>query len=193
MRVIAGAAKGRRLAAPRGMDVRPTADRVKESLFNILPRDWSGSTVLDLFSGSGNLAIEALSRGAAHALLIDVSARAAAVIRENLRRSGMEGRAQLWIAPVARTLKSLGGRGKKFTIIFLDPPYATGLTGQSLQLIARYDLLEQHGTIAVEHSNRESVDPFYGGLELHDQRQYGDTLLSFYQHTDKPPARKGPL
>lgn len=193
MRVIAGAAKGRRLVAPRGMDVRPTADRVKESLFNILARDWSGATVLDLFSGTGNLAIEALSRGAEHALLIDASARAATAIRENLRRLGMEGRSEVRIAPVARSLKSLGARGQKFMIIFLDPPYATGLAAQSLELIARYALLEQDGTVVVEHSSRESVAAICGGLELHDQRQYGDTLLSFYQHTDKPSARKGPL
>ena len=90
MRVIAGAAKGRRLVAPRGMDVRPTADRVKESLFNILPRDWSGTTVLDLFSGSGNLAIEALSRGAARVTFVDRSAGSTRLIAANLKSLGVE-------------------------------------------------------------------------------------------------------
>src|SRR5262245_65568054 len=110
MRVIGGTAKGRRLLAPKGKAVRPTASRVKESLFNILPRDFSGLSVLDLFAGTGNVSIEALSRGAERAILIDSSARSAATIKENLRRSGFAERSEVWLAPAARALRTLAKR-----------------------------------------------------------------------------------
>lgn len=181
MRVIGGAAKGRRLRAPKGQAVRPTADRVKESLFNILPRDFSGARVLDLFAGSGNLSIEALSRGAAHAVLIDFSPRSAATIKENLQRLGFAAQTEVWTAPVARSLKSLARRRDSFDYIFLDPPYDQGLAGRSLELIGRCALLRAPGTLVIEHSAREAVSPEYGPLRLHDQRRYGDTRLSFYE------------
>jgi 16S rRNA (guanine966-N2)-methyltransferase len=181
VRIIGGAAKGRRLRAPKGQAVRPTADRVKESLFNILPRDFSGARVLDLFAGTGNLSIEALSRGAAHAVLIDFSPRSAATIRENLRRLGLAAQTEIWTAPVARSLKSLARRRDSFDYIFLDPPYDQGLAGRSLELIGRCALLRAPGTLVIEHSAREAVSPEYGPLRLHDQRRYGDTRLSFYE------------
>ena len=185
MRVIGGAAKGRRLLAPKGQAVRPTADRVKESLFNILPRDLSGMKVLDLFAGTGNLSIEALSRGAAHALLIDASARSAATIKENLRRLGFEPRSKVWIAPVTRSLRSLARRREMFDYVFLDPPYDEGLATRSLEILAQCNLLRETGTVIIEHSAREPVNPVYGSLQLHDQRRYGDTLLSFYKSQAK--------
>jgi 16S rRNA (guanine966-N2)-methyltransferase len=106
MKVIGGTARGRRLKVPKGLAVRPTAARVKESLFNILPHDFSGLRVLDLYAGSGNVSIEALSRGAVEAVLVDESARSAAVIRENLTRLELLQRAQVWIIPVARALRN---------------------------------------------------------------------------------------
>ena len=190
MRVIGGVAKGRRLLAPKGQAVRPTADRVKESLFNILPRDFSGMKVLDLFAGTGNLSIEALSRGADHAVLIDSSERSAAAIRENLRRLNFAAKSDVWVAPAARSLRVLARRKDGFDIIFLDPPYDQGLAQQSLDLIARCNLLNEGGTIVVEHSGREALQRRYDSLVLHDERRYGDTLLSFYTHpanTDPAP------
>lgn len=179
MRVIGGNAKGRRLLVPKGQGVRPTAARVKESLFNILPRDFSGMRVLDLFAGTGSVSIEALSRGAHEAVLVDLSARSAAVIRENLDRLGLKERAQVWVAPVARTLKALAKRGDHYDIIFLDPPYDKGLVELSLKLIAQGNLLNSLGTVVAEHSAREVIKPRYDGLVLNDQRHYGDTRLSF--------------
>jgi 16S rRNA (guanine966-N2)-methyltransferase len=183
MRVIGGKARGRRLLAPKGQAVRPTADRVKESLFNILPRDFSGMKVLDLFAGTGNLSIEALSRGAEHALLVDASARSAAAIKENLRRLGFAANSQVWVAPAARSLRLLARRDETFDIIFLDPPYDRGLAQRALELIAQGALLGAAGIIVVEHSAREPLGKDYAGLRLHDQRCYGDTLLSFYKHS----------
>ena len=181
MRVIGGAAKGRRLRAPKGPAVRPTADRVKESLFNILPRDFSGARVLDLFAGSGNLSIEALSRGAAYAVLIDSSARSAAVIRENLQRLGFAAQTEVWMAPVARALRSLARRKEIFDYIFLDPPYDQELAGPTLEIIDQCGLLRATGTLVIEHSAREALTQAFGTLQLHDQRRYGDTRLSFYE------------
>lgn len=192
MRVIGGAAKGRRLKAPKGQAVRPTADRVKEALFNILPRDLSGARILDLFAGSGNLSIEALSRSAAHAVLIESSEQSAAIIRENLRHVGFTAQAEVWVAPVARSLRTLARRSDSFDYIFLDPPYDRELAGDSLELIARCDLLRAGGTLVIEHSARERLNEIYGRLRLHDQRRYGDTRLSFYRiSTSIDPTPEG--
>lgn len=181
MRVIGGRAKGRRVRAPKGRGVRPTAARVKESLFNILPRDLTGLVVLDLFAGSGNMSIEALSRGASEAVLIEASARSAAVIRENLIRLGLSAQARLWVAPVARSLRALAKQGATFDLVFLDPPYDRDLVGDSLKLIDSGRLLRPSGVAVAEHSAREPVQPRYGSLVLNDQRQYGDTRLSFFK------------
>jgi 16S rRNA (guanine(966)-N(2))-methyltransferase RsmD len=154
---------------------------VKESLFNILPHDFTGLHVLDLFAGSGNVSIEALSRGATQAILVDESARSAAVIRDNLRQLGLSEHAQVWIAPVARSLRKLAQSEQRFDLVFLDPPYDKGLTQSTVELIGRLDLLNPDGQVVAEHSSREVLKPVYGRLRLNDQRRYGDTLLTFFE------------
>jgi len=181
MRIIGGSARGRRLKAPKGRALRPTAARVKEALFNILPHDLSGVKVLELFAGTGNVTVEALSRGAAEAILVDASAQSAKTIRENLRRLELMDRAKVWTTPVKRALRLLGGRRETFDIIFLDPPYDQRLVETTLQMVARGGLLRQTGTLIAEHSIREEIAPRYDGLELRDQRRYGDTVLSFFK------------
>lgn len=180
MRVIGGAARGRRLKVPKGQAVRPTAARVKESLFNILPHDFSGQRVLDLFAGSGNVSIEALSRGAAKAVLVDESPRASAIIRDNLSRLGLSERAQVWTAPVFRSLRKLAKSGEIFDLVFLDPPYDRERVGATLSAIGQCHLLSRTGRVVAEHSAREPVRSRYEDLVLNDQRRYGDTLLSFF-------------
>ncbi len=184
MKVVGGAARGRKLKVPKGMSVRPTAARVKESLFNILRHDFSGLRVLDLFAGSGNLSIEALSRGAVEAVLVDESARAAAAIRENLTLLELPGRARVWVAPVARALRKLDQGGEKFDLIFLDPPYDKGLATMTLETIGKSSLLSPNGIVVVEHSGREAIKAGYGDLILNDRRRYGDTLLSFFHRQE---------
>jgi len=184
MKVIGGAARGRKLKVPKGLGVRPTAARVKESLFNILPHDFSGLRVLDLFAGSGNVSIEALSRGAVEAVLVDESARCAAAIRDNLTRLELNRRAQIWVAPVARSIRKLDRAGEKFDLIFLDPPYDKGWVSTTLEAIGRSSLLNPAGIIVVEHSGREAIKPSYGDLILNDRRRYGDTSLSFYRRQE---------
>jgi 16S rRNA (guanine966-N2)-methyltransferase len=182
MRVIGGNARGRRLKVPKGQAVRPTSDRVKEALFNILPHDLSGIRLLDLFAGTGNVSIEAISRGAAEAILIDSSIKSGKVIRENLRSVGFANRASVRIAPVSRALRLLARRGETFDMIFLDPPYQRNWVKACLEAIARGNLLRSSGTLVVEHSARERIEAEYGSLILKDQRKYGDTWLSFFEH-----------
>jgi len=191
MKVIGGAARGRKLMVPKGHAVRPTAARVKESLFNILPHDFSGLRLLDLFAGSGNVSIEALSRGAVEAVLVDESVRSAAAIRANLARLELNRRAQVWVAPVARSLRKLDKAGEKFDLIFLDPPYDKGLVTTTLEAIGRSSLLGPAGRVVVEHSGREAIKPNYGDLILNDRRRYGDTFLSFFRRleTENPAAQ----
>lgn len=188
MRIIGGNAKGRRLKVPKGQTVRPTSGRVKEALFNILPHDLSGIKLLDLFAGTGNVSIEALSRGAAEAILIDSSAESGKVIRENLRRVQFTDRTRVWIVPVSRAIRLLARRSESFDMIFLDPPYRRNWVETCLEMIARGNLLRRSGTLIVEHSTHEQPKPEYGLLMLQDQRTYGDTLLSFFKHTAKAPA-----
>jgi 16S rRNA (guanine966-N2)-methyltransferase len=180
MRVIGGNARGRRLKVPRGKTLRPTAARVKEALFNILPHDLASTRVLDLFAGTGNVTIEALSRGAAEAILVDSSPESGKAIRENLKRFQLTDRARVWIMPVARALRVLARRGETFDIVFLDPPYERKWIGSTLKIIGEERLLRATGVLVAEHSTREKVEPRYNSLALRDQRRYGSTLLSFF-------------
>jgi 16S rRNA (guanine966-N2)-methyltransferase len=185
MRVIGGQARGRRLKVPKGNDVRPTAARVKEALFNILPHDLSGIKVLDLFAGTGNLTIEALSRGAAEAILVDSSTESGEAIRENLRRFNLVDRTRVWITPVTRAARLLARRGETFDMIFLDPPYGQKLVEATLKIIAAGALLRESGVLIAEHGIRDPVGERYGSLILRDQRRYGDTVLSFFQWKER--------
>jgi 16S rRNA (guanine966-N2)-methyltransferase len=185
MRVIAGEAKGRRLKAPKGRELRPTGDRVKEALFNILPHDLSGRKVLDLFAGTGNLSIEALSRGAEEAVLVDISRDAVQVIEENLRALKFAAKSQVLTAPVFKSVRMLSRREKKFDLIFLDPPYDKELVGETLKAIAAEGLLAESGVVVAEHSVREKVQERYGALVLADRRRYGDTQLSFFGYSEE--------
>jgi 16S rRNA (guanine(966)-N(2))-methyltransferase RsmD len=181
MRIISGQAKGRRLRAPKGRELRPTADRVKEALFNILPHDLSGRKVLDLFAGTGNLSMEALSRGAAAAVLVDISRDAAEVIEENLRALKFAAKSRVLIGSVFKTVRALHRDGERFDLIFLDPPYDKELAGETLKAIAAEALLAESGVAVAEHSVREKIEERYGALVRTDQRRYGDTELSFFE------------
>ena len=180
MRIIGGIARGRRLKAPKGNAIRPTADRVREALFDILPRDLSGQRVLDLFAGSGSLSLEALSRGAASALLVDESAAAAGLMRRNLEALGFTGQARIWSKPVGQALSRLADEGTTYDAIFLDPPYDHGWVDKVLAMIARGRVLQAAGVAVAEHSVREPVREWHGELVRRDRRRYGDTMLSFF-------------
>ena len=174
MRVIAGVHGGRELVAPRGRNTRPTSDRVREALFSILA-DVSGARVLDLFAGSGALAIEALSRGAAQAELVDSSASAIAAIRGNLQRLGIEAIVRRETA--ARFLQRARADARQYDLVFLDPPYrhAGSFAGSSRQALV--PVLAPDASVVAESDRRA---PLELGLELLDERRYGDTLIRIH-------------
>lgn len=185
MRVIGGHDRGRRLKVPKGRSLRPTSARVKEALFDILPHDLSGAKVLDLYAGTGNVTIEALSRGAAEAILVDSSNQSGKAIRENLRRLRLADRTKVWIIAVTRAVKLLACRGETFDVIFLDPPYEHGWVATTIKAVAEGELLRPSGVLIAEHSQREELQPRYGALVLVDQRRYGNTLLSFFRREEQ--------
>ena len=179
MRIIAGEMRSRRLKAPEGMETRPTADRVKEALFSILGSRVYGARVLDLYAGSGALALEALSRGARSAVLCDCGREACRAIRENIEALGCGGRAQLLPVRDTQALETLAGRGAAFDLIFLDPPYRMD-TAPVCAAIAAKGLLAADGVIVAEHA-RETPPDAAPPLTLYDRREYGAAGLSFYR------------
>jgi 16S rRNA (guanine966-N2)-methyltransferase len=183
-RIIAGEAGGRRLAVPPGERVRPTSDRVKESVFSALgPDRLVGARVLDLYAGSGALALEALSRGAAEALLVERDAGAVRAIRTNIDTLGFAGRAVLRAGPVAAVL---GGPPPEdpFDLALLDPPYDTpaGELESVLSLLVARDWLAAGGTVVVERAAGSSPLRWPSGWGSTWERCYGDTLVLFAQH-----------
>ena len=153
MRVITGTARGRRLLEPANMDIRPTTDQVKEALFNIIQFDLEGRRVLDLFAGTGQLGVEALSRGAAACTFVDESKAALDIVQENLRRCGLQG--QSIRADSLGFLRSCGS----YDLIFLDPPYGKGLEGKALAAIREFDILAGGGIICIETRRETAVPP----------------------------------
>ncbi len=194
MRIIGGSAGGRRLRAPRGQATRPTADRVKEAIFNILGSPPPGARVLDLYAGAGALGLESLSRGAASAVLIDEARAAAECIAGNAAALGMSERTRVVRAPVRSALARLAAAGEApFHWIFLDPPYASDEAALALAALggAQAALVAPGATVIVEHDRRRPPADRYGRLTREDRRRYGDTEVSFYRIVLPEPAGRG--
>ena len=188
MRIIAGKAKGRTLVAPKAKILRPTTDRVKESLFNILSVE--GKRFLDLFAGSGSVGLEAVSRGASRVILVENQKACADAVRTNIERCGFlnmpleegEGGGQdveVIDCPVERALRLLGHRGERFDVIFADPPYGRNLMDETLRLVRAQALMSPDGVLVVQHSSREEIPARREGYRIEDSRRYGETALSF--------------
>lgn len=180
MRIIGGTAKGRRLASFKGMHIRPTTDRVREAIFNILPRPFPFKDVLDLFAGTGAMGLEALSRGAKTAAFIDDDPKAVRVIKKNLGLCKFTDRAVVICNDVQSSLNLMTKRGARFDLIFIDPPYSAPLMGAVLNYIDDKKLLDGDGLIVAESSKRMVWDGKLENTELFDRRRYGDTIVSFY-------------
>jgi len=178
MRVITGKARGVQLKTPDGMQTRPTIDRVKEALFSIINFDIPGASVLDLFGGTGQLGIEALSRGAKNAVFVDASETACKLIRENLKRTKLEQDAK-----VVRSdyLDFLGRTKEKFNIIFLDPPYAEVFLENALNRITEIDILQSGGIIIAERPLGKELPWEYEGYSRSKDYKYGKILLTVYR------------
>ena len=179
MRVISGSARGSRLKSLEGLSTRPTTDRIKETLFNILAPDIYDCVFLDLFSGSGAIAIEALSRGAKEAVLVENSAKAVEIIKENLIHTKLYDKAEIIKADVFSALEELRLKGRQFDIVFMDPPYNSGLYGEVLKKIAEAEILRENGIIIEEQSSKDGV-PCVEGLFNYRVKDYGTTKMAFY-------------
>ena len=176
MRVITGSARGRVLKELQGMETRPTTGKVKESLFSIIQFDIEGRRVLDLFAGTGQLGIEALSRGAAEAVFVDKRADAMKLVRDNLELCGLLDRARVRNGDSLAYLRS----GEKFDLIFLDPPYASGLLEQALSDIAGFDICREHGIIMAESPADAVLPPLAAPYRLYREYRYGRIKLTVY-------------
>ncbi len=178
MRVITGKARGVQLKTPNGQQTRPTSDRVKEAMFSIIQFDIPGMRVLDLFGGTGQLGIEALSRGAREAVFVDAGESACALIRENLRRTHLESEARVFRSDY---LTFLSNCREKFGIIFLDPPYAEVFLENSLKKITEIDILETNGIIVAERPVGKELLFDFPGYSRSKDYKYGNTLLTVYR------------
>ena len=178
MRVISGVAKGILLKTPEGLATRPTADRVKEALFSIIQFELPGSSVLDLFGGTGQLGIEALSRGAKEAIFVDQSEKACKLIRENLKRTGLESQARVVCSDYLGYLKRCK---EKFDIVFLDPPYAEVFLENSLKMITEIDILQSGGIIVAERPVGKDLLCEFPGYSRSKDYKYSSTILTVFR------------
>lgn len=180
MRVITGKARGVQLKTPQGMQTRPTTDRVKEALFSIIQFEIPGASVLDLFGGTGQLGIEALSRGAKRAVFVDEREDACKIIRENLKRTKLDDCASVVRSDYLSYLKRCK---ETFQIILLDPPYAEVFLENSLKMITEIDILQSDGIIVAEYPVGKELPWEFPGFSRSREYKYGNTLLTIYRKT----------
>ena len=178
MRVISGRARGVVLKTPDDMQTRPTIDRVKEALFSIIQFDLPGAVVLDLFGGTGQLGIEALSRGAKRAVFVDNAPKSCALIRENLHRSGFSQDASVVRSDYVTFLRNCT---EKFNIILLDPPYAETFLENSLKIVTEIDILQSGGIIIAERPLGKELPFEFPGFTRSRDYKYGKVLLTVYR------------
>lgn len=185
MRITGGRSKGRLLSTLKGLDIRPSSDKIRETIFNIIGQDTSGRKVLDLFAGTGSLGIEALSRGAISTLFIDNSQRSIKLIKKNLMLAGYESSGY--------TLKKDLDKGlplkhpllnNKIDLVFIDPPYRKGHIPSILEQLSNCDLLSAHSVVVAESSKNDKIPEDLGKLKLFDTRVYGETKLEIYHYKE---------
>lgn len=181
MRVITGTAKGRKLKSPKGMETRPTSDRIKEALFNIIGPRVIDVNFLDLYAGTGAIGIEALSRGALKAVFVEKNPNTVKIVRENLRLTGLLEKAEILTHDADRAINLISAKGEKFELIFIDPPYLKDLEKVSLEMIESKFLLAPGGLVITESSKLDKMPHEVGQLKMFRQEKYGDTVLTFYQ------------
>lgn len=181
MRIIAGEAKGKIIECRKGTDTRPTQDSIKESLFSIIMKDVPDSRFLDLFSGTGNIALEALSRGAKRAIMIEKDSEALKYIIKNINNLGYENKSRAYKNEVLRAIEILKRKGEVFDIIFMDPPYKDEVCERVVRAIEKNELLAENGTIICEHHFFEELKDEIGSFKKTDERKYGKKTLTFYK------------
>lgn len=182
MNIIGGIYRGRVIAMPRGVKIRPTSNKVREALFNILGQDLTGKAVLDLFAGSGALGLEAISRGAGRVVFVDNDGRCIRAIKANLKKlvPGIDIRVTQLNA--LQAIKKLSADKEGFDIVFMDPPYHEGWTKKTLINLGQCDILKNLGIVVSEHHKKEETAERAGRLVRFRQSRYGDTVISFYKN-----------
>jgi len=181
MRVISGTARGTKLKSVEGLSTRPTLDRVKESVFNILNSDIEirESRVLDLFAGSGALGIEALSRGASRCVFVDKDVASIKIVKENLEKTRLADKVDIYMLEAGAAVSRL--RGEKFDIVFLDPPYSKDIVPRIIGEIISSGILSGGAVVVVEHDKDDAILDRYGNLAMYKTRQYGGIAVSFFE------------
>ena len=184
MRIVAGKNKGKILKSPKDLSVRPTSEKVREALFDILGISIKETCFLDLFAGTGAVGIEALSRGAREVIFIEKEQKCIKIINDNLEKTGNRQNAIVYKIDFLSGLKLLVKKNSLLDYIFLDPPYSRGLVNISLLEIAKLPILRQHGLVIAQHHKKEKVMENLNNLRLFNQRRYGECHLSFYDYVN---------
>lgn len=179
MRITTGIARGMTLKSTTGLDTRPTSDYVKQSLFNTIQFDIEGRQVLDLFAGTGQLGLEALSRGADRTFFVDNTPSAISVIRENINKTGFSDRSFVVSSDYKAFLQSAKKRG--FSLVFLDPPYRKGFLNRVLSFIQVFDIVKENGIIVCESASSESLADRFGDIIQFKSSRCGSTTLTYYK------------
>jgi len=190
MRIVSGSAGGLHLKVPKGHKVRPTADQVREAIFNILVSRFpvEGIDILDLFAGTGALGIEALSRGARSVVFVDANPEAQRIIVDNLKLTGFRRQGRVIRAYANKGMRVVEEQGLRFDGVFLDPPYEEGWVDKILRVLAQSPILEPEAWVVAEHNQHEKLAEIYSPLLLTDRRHYGTTWVSFYQRQAEEAA-----
>ena len=181
LRVISGTAKGHGLKTVKGDTTRPTSDKVKGALYNIIAPYIGDSSVLDMFAGTGSLGIEALSRGAASAVFFDRSQQCCGIIKENLQHTKLTDKASVYTIDFTAGIEKMYKEGRKFDIIIMDPPYNKNFIQEALKLLTINDIMMDDGVIIAEHSIKDELPESCGRIKAIDTRKYGDTMITIYK------------
>lgn len=186
MRIISGSARGTHIEAPEGLDTRPVTDKIRQSLFNIWQFSIPGSRFLDLFSGSGSMGLEALSRGADEVIMVEKSPKAAAVIRKNMKTCHFENRnAEVCQDDVFNVIGHLSAQNRKFDLIYLDPPYTVDeIFEPVMEKIGSAGLLDEDGTLVIRTRKEKEMADQYGDLEKFREKVYGISKAHFYRQKE---------
>jgi 16S rRNA (guanine966-N2)-methyltransferase len=180
-RIISGSARGTRLTAPAGQQTRPTGDKVKEALFSILAPHMPADGFLDLYAGTGQIGLEAASRGAARVVMVENAPASLAAVRINISKTHLAEQVELLAGDAAAILPRLAAQGRRFDLIFLDPPYRDAMADFTRLATWLNQLLRPGGTVILEHESRDTPPAFVTNLQLKRSCQYGTAMLSFYK------------
>jgi 16S rRNA (guanine966-N2)-methyltransferase len=181
MRIITGIARGRKIVTPEGLNTRPTSDRVKESVFNIIQGHIPDAKILDLFAGTGNLGLEAISRGAESCVFIEQDRNTYKVLTQNIKSLGFESQTEAYNQEALAAVSILSKRGKKFDVIFLDPPYGRGLIKEAIQAISKMEIGEENSIIISEYDFSDEIPETIGIYNKFRTEKYGRTKVSFWR------------